>query len=97
MPHTKPWTVQVRNHPGSSPEEIRNEPDWASGHQHRIGFKNRQNRVPGITHSHEGYKKEIEKARHGLEELRQEAKAGQLINFRDLVEKQEVGYIYNQD
>lgn len=50
MPHDIPWSVSVQHHPGSSVEDIQKEPDWARGHQHRIGYKNRQDRVPGVTH-----------------------------------------------
>ncbi|KAK4632266.1 Nitrate reductase [NADH] 1 [Fulvia fulva] len=50
MPHHIPWTVHVREHPGSTKDGISNEPDWSHGHQHRIGFLNRQGRLPGVTH-----------------------------------------------
>ena len=50
LTHT-PWSVNVTGHPGSTAEDIGNEPDWSGGHQHRIGFKNRQDRVPGLTHA----------------------------------------------
>ncbi|TKA71910.1 hypothetical protein B0A55_07200 [Friedmanniomyces simplex] len=50
MPHDLPWRVQVRDHPGSSAQDIHDEPEWTGGHQHRIGFKNRQDRLPGLTH-----------------------------------------------
>lgn len=50
MPHDVPWQVSVTSHPGSSAQDIQDEPDWTSRHQHRIGFKNRQDRKPGLTH-----------------------------------------------
>ncbi|KAK1019429.1 hypothetical protein LTR54_000071 [Friedmanniomyces endolithicus] len=50
MPHDLPWRVQVRAHPGSSAQEIHDETEWTGGHQHRIGFRNRQDRLPGLTH-----------------------------------------------
>nr|POF13967.1 nitrate reductase [nadh] 1 [Quercus suber] len=50
MPHDIPWRVQVRQHAGSSQQDIKNEPDWTSGHEHRIGYRNRQDRFPGLTH-----------------------------------------------
>ncbi|KAK1068479.1 hypothetical protein LTR74_005558 [Friedmanniomyces endolithicus] len=50
MPHDIPWRVQIRDHPGSSAQEIHDETEWTGGHQHRIGFKNRQDRLPGLTH-----------------------------------------------
>jgi nitrate reductase (NAD(P)H) len=47
-----PWQVTVRDHPGSSATEIEQEPNWGvAGSQHRVGFKNRQDRKPGLTHS----------------------------------------------
>lgn len=48
-----PWTVKVHHHPGSSAHDIAKEPDWNAGHEHRIGFKNSQDRVPGITHEYD--------------------------------------------
>ncbi|OHW98199.1 nitrate reductase [Colletotrichum incanum] len=47
MGATSHFVVKKTDHPGSSQEEIENEPNWGSGHNHRIGFKNRDNRVPG--------------------------------------------------
>lgn len=47
-----PWQVTVQDHPGSSSADIEKEPDWAAtGSQHRVGFKNRQDRRPGLVHS----------------------------------------------
>jgi nitrate reductase (NAD(P)H) len=47
-----PWQVTVRDHPGSSTTDIEQEPNWGvTGSQHRVGFKNRQDRRPGLTHS----------------------------------------------
>ncbi|KAF2164012.1 hypothetical protein M409DRAFT_25783 [Zasmidium cellare ATCC 36951] len=51
MPSHIAWNVKVQDHPGSSRQDIDNEPDWKSDHQHRIGFRNRQDRVPGLTHA----------------------------------------------
>lgn len=42
--------VQIKHHPGSSVNEIEQEPDWEAGHQHDVGFKNQQDRIPGLTH-----------------------------------------------
>lgn len=50
MPHDVPWRVDVSDHPGSSAQDIDDEPTWTGDHQHRIGYKNRQDRVPGLTH-----------------------------------------------
>jgi len=50
MPHDIPWRVQVQTHPGSSAQDIEDEPDWQGTGQHRIGYRNRQDRLPGFTH-----------------------------------------------
>ncbi|KOS23414.1 Nitrate reductase 1 [Escovopsis weberi] len=84
----KPWRVKVRDHPGSTAEEIANEPKWSSDHQHRIGYKNRHQRVPGITHEDDEYREEVERAKEEFERLKDEAKAGVLINFRDAIQHQ---------
>jgi nitrate reductase (NAD(P)H) len=85
-----PWVVEVKDHPGSSAQEIADEPDWGAGHSHRIGFMNRDSRVPGLTHKRDDYDKEIEHARRELRQLHDDAREGRLINFRDLIEKQDV-------
>ncbi|KXT09669.1 hypothetical protein AC579_9975 [Pseudocercospora musae] len=50
MPHDVPWKVDVKHHPGSSAKDIKDEPEWTGGHQHRVGYRNRQDRVPGLVH-----------------------------------------------
>jgi hypothetical protein len=35
-----PYRTYVKGHPGSSKEEIENEPDWSSA-KHHIGYRNR--------------------------------------------------------
>ncbi|KAF4415881.1 nitrate reductase (NADH) [Fusarium acutatum] len=87
MPHSKPWVVKVQAHPGSTAEEIWNEPDWASGHQHRIGFRDRNNRLPGLTHKDDEYR-EVAREKQKYLAFQQRAKSGELINFRDLIENQ---------
>ena len=47
MPHR----VRVQSHQGSSQQDIKDEPDWQTSHEHRIGYRNRQDRVPGLTHA----------------------------------------------
>ena len=47
MPHR----VRLKSHPGSSGQDIKDEPDWQTSHEHRIGYRNRQDRVPGLTHA----------------------------------------------
>ena len=92
---TQDWTTTVHPHPGSSAQEIENEPDWGGGHQHRTGYRNRNFRVPGLTHDqgpHDdvGYQREIDKARRELKEVNREYYSGKLLNFRDILQHQEV-------
>ncbi|KAL5609456.1 hypothetical protein FOVSG1_004137 [Fusarium oxysporum f. sp. vasinfectum] len=88
MLHSKPWVVKVQAHPGSTAEEIRNEPDWVSGHQHRIGFRDRNNRLPGLTHKDDEYREEVAREKQKYLAFQKRAKSGELINFRDLIENQ---------
>lgn len=53
MPPNIPWHTTVTDHPGSSKQDILDEPSWSTEgyrHQHRIGYRNRQDRLPGLTH-----------------------------------------------
>jgi len=87
------WRVDVNHHPGSTQEEIRNEPDWGSldsSNEHRIGYKNRQDRLPGLTHPDDELSGEDLEARKEYEELRKRVNKGDLINFRDCIENQKV-------
>jgi nitrate reductase (NAD(P)H) len=84
-----PWRVHTTNHPGSSSVEIEQEPNWGSEHQHehRIGYKNRSDRQPGVTHEQdEQY--DTETVREGYEEVFRREKAGDLVNFRDIVQNE---------
>lgn len=84
-----PWRVSVTSHPGSTKEDIRNEPDWGRGHQHRVGFKNRQDRRPGLTHGNDELTAKDEEVLEKVRDLRQlkdRAKKGELINFRDIAQ-----------
>lgn len=90
MAPTKHWRVQIQGHPGSTAQEIADEPDWGTGHQHRVGYKNRANRLPGITHEHDEYRDDIAQFQAEREELRREVKAGKLVNFREVIQHQEV-------
>ncbi|OAQ97561.1 hypothetical protein LLEC1_06394, partial [Akanthomyces lecanii] len=85
MTARKSWTVHVQNHPGSTKQEIANEPDWGAGHQHRVGFRNKKNRVPGLAHDGD-YSEEVRTARVLRTELQDEEASGQLVNFRDIIE-----------
>ncbi|KAK5405206.1 hypothetical protein LTR06_008901 [Exophiala xenobiotica] len=65
-------------------------------HQHRIGFRNRQERVASFTHDsdlpdpdeQEEDEKFTEDAMRKYQDLRQRAKKGDLINFQDLIKDQ---------
>lgn len=85
-----PWKVTVHDHPGSSWDDVLNEPEWGTGHNHRIGYKNNQDRVAGITHARDELSKEDEEAYEEYQELRDEAKKGDLLNFRDIVKGEKV-------
>lgn len=84
-----PWRVQTTNHPRSTRDEIEKEPDWNSehAHEHRIGYRNRYNCRPGLTHEQDEYTEaqDVEEALDGYEKLKEEANAGDLLNFRDIV------------
>lgn len=86
----KQWTVKVRPHPGSSSEEIANEPNWGAGHQHRVGYRDKANRKPGFTSEDSGYRDEIQEAKREMTELKREETSGKLVNFRDLISHQPV-------
>jgi nitrate reductase (NAD(P)H) len=85
-----PWRVKTTGHPGSTRDEIEREPDWQAEHQHehRIGYKNRYNRRPGVTHEQDEHMEAqelAEEARKGYDEITRETKQGDLVNFRDIV------------
>lgn len=89
-----PYSVSVKDHPGSSREDIENEPQWDVGHNHRVGFKNNQNRTAGLTHTQdepeEDEEVETEEARQRFDELKKRAKKGDLLNFRDILNNEKV-------
>jgi len=85
-----PWVVKVRDHPGSKPEDIENEPDWGAGHQHRIGYKNRQDRVPGFTNPSDEWTEEEKEAVRRDKELHEQEEQGKLVNWRDIMTHEEV-------
>ncbi|KFA77101.1 hypothetical protein S40288_09733 [Stachybotrys chartarum IBT 40288] len=87
MGGTRHYVVRKREHPGSSSKEIAEEPNWGSGHNHRVGYKNRDNRLPGYAHgtdssAPEEHKKE---GRKKYMDLRERQADGALLNFRDIV------------
>ncbi|KAL0943404.1 nitrate reductase [Colletotrichum truncatum] len=79
MGATSHFVVKKTDHPGSTPQEIANEPNWGSGHNHRIGFKNKDNRVPGY----------VEEAKGKLSAYHTRVETGELVNFEDIVKAQE--------
>lgn len=84
----------MKEHPGSSAHEIANEPEWQSSHHHhRVGFKNRDHRLPGITSEREQYDREIKQAVKDLQYLHDETTQGKLVNFRDIIERQPVAFL----
>ncbi|KAK4889265.1 hypothetical protein LTR27_011942 [Elasticomyces elasticus] len=100
MPHDISWRVQVLNHPGSSDQDVRDEPACTGAHQHRVGVRNRQDRLPGLTHDEDGgelpYSKSNDsngttekafdaEAKREFEQLKQRHEQGDLINFRDII------------
>jgi nitrate reductase (NAD(P)H) len=50
MPQASRRRVRVKTHSGSSLEDIINKPDCGSHVEHRIGFRNRQTRVPHLNY-----------------------------------------------
>ncbi|MCJ1245312.1 hypothetical protein MMC30_002516 [Trapelia coarctata] len=95
-----PHYVKVRQHPGSSREDIENEPSWNNGHQHRIGYRNRQDRIPGVTHSGDEKLEDVAFKREALKELDQlqeRVSKGDLINFRDAIKQQEDFHLRRPD
>ncbi|QLI74239.1 Nitrate reductase [Metarhizium brunneum] len=84
---TSCWKVKVQPHPGSSVHDIATEPNWGVGHEHRVGYRNSSNRLPGLTDDGD-YHAEIEQAQLARKELEEEITHGTLINFRQLIEHQ---------
>ncbi|KAK1981000.1 hypothetical protein LZ30DRAFT_721568 [Colletotrichum cereale] len=79
MGATSHFVVDKTDHPGSSHREIENEPNWGSGHNHRVGFKNRDNRVPGY----------VTEAKGKLSAYHHRVDGGDLVNFEDIIDAQE--------
>lgn len=91
----RPQTLS--NHPGSTKQELADEPAWGRGHEHRTGFRNKNNIVPGITsdpdHHHledEEDEEFVKDASRKYQDLRDRAKNGQLLNFQDIMKDQTV-------
>lgn len=89
----KPHYICVKQHPGSTLQDIDNEPDWDDGHEHHIGYENRQDRRPGLTHAgdeEEGDEEFKRKATEELDSLRKRVHEGELVDFRDVINLQAV-------
>lgn len=89
------YTHPNRSHGGSSKDEIHNEPDWIKTHNHRIGFRDSNDRHPGYTHVGDEWDTErqrefLTKAKKEAEELSEELRNKTLINVREFMTKQEV-------
>ena len=80
-------TIIVRPHPGSTWEEILNEPDWAVSRPHRPGHKDPQGRYAGSTHISADFA-EKEEAQAELRDLEARAQKGELLNFREIIDLQ---------
>lgn len=93
-PLKEEWNVNVRDHPGSTADEVQCEPDWgATDHEHHTGYKDRQGRRAGLTHTgDEGeYPEEVEKAEKEFQETKKKVQEkGHLINFRDALKSEKV-------
>lgn len=88
----KPYHIRVKQHPGSTTQEINDEPDWTVGHEHHIGYRNHQERRPGFTHDgdEEGDEEFKREAAEELENLQDRLHRGELVNFRDVINQQVV-------
>lgn len=85
-----PAKLNVRQHPGSTQEEIEAEPDWSQlvgRGSHRTGFRNYHDwRVAGHTHYDEEWSEQDKKhARKLYDELADKEKKGELVNWRDVM------------
>ncbi|CAI4214141.1 unnamed protein product [Parascedosporium putredinis] len=86
----KPWVVRAKEHPGATFDEIQDEPAWESGHNHRVGFRNKENRFAGFTHgmkplSLEEEERIIKEARKKWKTIQDKQDKGDLVNWRDIV------------
>jgi hypothetical protein len=92
---TPHYTRPMRSHAGASEEDVLNEPDWVITHNHRIGFRNRDNRHPAYTHVGDDWGPEQEQeflaqAKKEADELNKKLVEHDLITVRDYMDKQEV-------
>ncbi|KAG5297987.1 nitrate reductase [Histoplasma ohiense] len=85
--------TRPRYHPGSTKVEIEEEPDWQTAGLHRIGLRNGENNVPGLTHrGDEWLKEELEYEEQAVKteaEFKKRLESGDLITVRDVMVNQE--------
>jgi nitrate reductase (NAD(P)H) len=74
-----PWRVRVGNFTGATKKEIDEEPHWGVGHNHRVGFLNRQSRVAGFTHDGDHDEEEAEDRKSTDEAMPKCWKCGRLL------------------
>jgi nitrate reductase (NAD(P)H) len=84
------WKVTIQDHPGSTWDDILSEPDWDIGHNHRVGYNNKDNRIAGFSSEYDEYRKESERAQEHYENAKDGKKQGDLVNFRDVIKNQKV-------
>lgn len=94
----KPHRTLPTYHPGSTTDDIKNEPDWSNVPRHRVGFRGEENsRICGLTH-HDGDFGDldgefIEYAKEEYEILREKAAKGELLSVVDFMKHQQVSEI----
>ncbi len=97
--------AKVKQHPGSSLQDIEDEPEWGFGHEQRVGFRNAEDRLPGLTHSGDEHWEdpdankatEAEKATEKYLKFREEVDGGKLVNFRDIINAQDDFHLRRPD
>ncbi|RDL32678.1 Uncharacterized protein BP5553_09134 [Venustampulla echinocandica] len=91
--------ITIIDHPGSSQADIENEPNWGDGRHHKIGYRNRQDRVVGLTHRGDEKQDVGDFDREALKDLallHDRVRKGDLVNFRDAITQQKAssGHCY---
>ena len=80
-------------HPGSSEQDIVEEPEWGLVPGHRVGFRDEHGRYSGLTHQPNEFKVDEEFRKHAQEEydrLREKAAKGELLTVVDFMKMQTV-------
>ncbi|EEP77457.1 hypothetical protein UREG_02306 [Uncinocarpus reesii 1704] len=88
----KPHRTLPTYHPGSSQKDIEKEPDWQKVPHHRIGYRDKQGRVAGVSHPDGDLDKDkefLDHARKLADELRQRRERGELLTVVDFMKDQE--------